>query len=280
MIWKRRQKGTDTDEQWQQAWQKPEQLASEKKQAMLQAVYERVDNAAYYRRRVLYISTGAVAAVLVSFVIRFTLQRKELVPVTEWNTIASNGEKKMVQLADGSVIWLAPHSAVQVYPAFSKQRSIILNKGTAFFNVAQDKVHPFSVAVNAHQVKVLGTAFTIDRKDTVDLDLTVKEGSVALNGKQVQIVLHGGEQVSTFNARASQVQKTPDISADWWLQQEARLLDVSVKELLVRVESYYHVKLHAGKMKEDTKVTLTWDFTQSMEKNLAVLNLLTGSNIQ
>lgn len=279
MIWKRRKNGPVTDEQWERAWRKPDQLPQEKKQQLLDAIHHRIHTAAGYRRRVIYIGAGAVAAMVVAFIVRFNWVHKSEVPVTEWSIIASNDYKKKVELADGSVIWLAPHSSVRYYPAFAAQRSVILDKGTAFFTVAKDEAHPFSIAVNRQQVRVLGTAFTIARKDTVDLHLLVKEGTVALNNQKGQLIVHGGEQVSTFNAIAGNIETTPAMTADWWLQQQVRLFDVPLGELLNNIEAYYHVKLNTGNIKRKTKVTLTWDFTQSLKNNLEVLNQLTGNTI-
>lgn len=279
MIWKRRKDGPAHDDQWQQAWDNPQPIAGDKKQQLLQAIQRRIDNGASRRRRVIYISTSAAAAVLVAFVVRVTWMNNKMVPVAEWDAVASNDEKKKVELADGSVIWLAPHSSVRLYPAFTAQRNVVLEKGTAFFAVAQDKTHPFSVAVNRQEVKVLGTSFTVSMKDTVDVNLVVKEGKVALTNQLGQVIVKGGEQVSTYNAVASQVTPVTDMLTDWWLQQEVRFLDVPLGELLDNIEAYYHVTLNTRGIQRNTRVTLTWSFTQTMKENLAVLNLLTGYNI-
>lgn len=279
MIWKRRKDGPVQDEQWQQAWDNPQAMSSERKQQLLQSVHRSINSGTSLRRRMVHISAGAAAAVLAAFAVRFTWMNNKPVPVTEWNAVASNDEKKKVELADGSVIWLAPHSSVRLYPAFTTQRTVVLEKGTAFFAVAQDKTHPFSVAINRQEVKVLGTSFTLNRKDTVDVNLVVKEGKVALSNQQGQVIVNAGQQVSTHNAVASSVTPVADMLADWWLQQEVRFLDVPLGELLDNIEAYYNVTLNKSSIQRNTRVTLTWSFTQSLEKNLAVLNLLTGNNI-
>lgn len=279
MIRKRRKNGPEQDELWQQAFNTTGTMTSERKQQLLQSVHQRMNTGSSRRRKVMYISAGAAAAVLTAFVVRFTWISNKLVPVTEWNMVASNEEKKKIELADGSVIWLAPHSTVKLYPAFTSHRNVVLEKGTAFFEVAQDKEHPFAVTVNRQQVQVLGTRFTLTMKDTVDVNLMVKDGKVALTNGNRQVIVKGGEQVSTWQATAGTVISVPEVLADWWLQHEVRFMDITLHELLDNVEAYYHVKLSRKNVHRDTRVTLTWSFSQTLEENLAVLNLLTGYNI-
>lgn len=279
MMWSRRKQKPVNDEKWQQALDNPVRMSPEKKQALLQQIHQRIQVKTLYRRRIVYMGVSAAAAVLIAFAVRMVWLNKQPVPVTEWETASSNTEKRRLQLPDGSVIWLAPHSSMRLYPGFTAQRSVVLEKGTAFFTVTRDEAHPFVVSINRQQVKVLGTQFNISVKDTVDLKLVVKEGAVALSNRQGSIVVHGGEEVNTFGAIDDSIKTIPEIAADWWLQPQVHLYDVPIGELLDNITAYYHVKLNADGVKRKTKVTLTWNFTQPMEQNLAVLNQLTGNTI-
>ena len=182
-------------------------------------------------------------------------------------------------LEDGSVVWLAPYSSVKVYTNFSKKRNTVLAKGTAFFSVAKDAQHPFTIGVNRQLVTVVGTAFTIHKLDSVDLQLTVKEGKVALNNPGGNQLVTAGQQVITTQAKTGQVLGIDPAAADWWLQQQMRLQNITLEELLNRIETYYRVKLTHGTINKHKKVTLTWDLTISLQDNLTVLNTLTGFNI-
>ena len=155
----------------------------------------------------------------------------------------------------------------------------MLSKGTAFFSVAKDTQHPFTIDINRQRITVIGTAFTVRKLDTVDLQLTVKEGRVALNNPGGNQLLTAGQQIITTQAVTGQVQIINPASADWWLQQQIRLKSISLKELLDRIETYYQVKLTHGDINRKIKVTLTWDMNLSLKENLTVLNSLTGYNI-
>lgn len=70
------------------------------------------------------------------------------------------GERRMIALADGSQIELAPASAIDVDLTGSR-RMIRLVSGQAFFTVAKDPARPFSVVARGGTVTALGTAFDV-----------------------------------------------------------------------------------------------------------------------
>ena len=89
---------------------------------------------------------------------------------------SARGERRVLELADGSVITLAPESKVEV--RYSKtQRRILLLNGQGLFDVASNKSRPFIVQVAQGEVRAVGTAFdVIAGKD--EAAVTVVEGVV------------------------------------------------------------------------------------------------------
>lgn len=271
-------KNTDhQDEQWQQAWQSPEPMGMQKKQILLNSINDRIDNRRRMKKQLFFIGLSAAAAILVA--IFFRMPADGSTNSETWQELASADSAKKIQLEDGSVVWLAPNTLVKVYAKFSKQRRTLLSKGTAFFSVAKDADHPFTIGVNQQLVTVVGTAFTIQKLDSVDLQLTVKEGKVALNNAGGNILITAGQQVITAKAIAGQVTATEPGAADWWLHPQLRLQNIRLEELIDRLEKYYHVTLTHGPVDRNKKVTLTLDLTISLQENLTVLNTLTGLNI-
>ena len=266
------------DEQWLQAWNRPEAIGMQKKQILLNNINDRIDKGGRRKKQLFFIGLSAAAAILVAVFFKMPGSNSNA-PANTWLEMASADSSKKILLEDGSVVWLAPYSEVKVYAAFLKQRSAVLSKGTAFFSVAKDTQHPFTIGVNQQRVTVIGTAFTIRKLDSVDLQLTVKEGKVALNNSGGNQLVTAGQQVVSAQAKTGLVQKIDPGAADWWLQQQIRLQNISVIELLNRIETYYQVKLTHGIINKNKKVTLTWDLTISLQENLTVLNTLTGYNI-
>lgn len=269
---------TNRDEQWQQAWNAPSAIGMQKKQALLNSINDRIDNRRRRRKQLFFIGFSAAAAILVAVFIKMPGSNPNETAAA-WQVLASAGSSKKIMLEDGSIVWLAPYSAVKVYTNFLKQRNTVLSKGTAFFSVAKDAQHPFTIGVNRQRVTVIGTAFTIRKLDTADLQLTVKEGKVALNNPGGHQLLTAGQQVITTQAKTGLVQKIDPAAADWWLQQQVRLQNITLEELLNRIETYYQLKLTHGAIDRKKRVTLTWDLTISLKDNLTVLNTLTGFHI-
>jgi len=265
------------DEDWQKAWDEPEEMEPSKKQAILGSLHRRMD-AQGRKKRLFIIGIGAAAAVLLAVFIRTSILSPRI-DTDRWKELASAEAPKKITLDDSSVCWLAPHSTIRLYPDFSKQRTALLTSGSAFISVVKDDRHAFTITVNHQQVTVLGTSFTVHKVDSVDLQLTVKEGKVALDNIDGRHLLTAGHQVSTDKGKAGPVQTGNSDAADWWLQQQVRWHNISLEELLDRVENYYHVKLTYGNVNIKMKVTLTWDITIPLKDNLAVLNTLTGYDI-
>lgn len=70
------------------------------------------------------------------------------------------GERRVVTLADGSQVELAPASAIDV-DLTEARRTVRLLSGQAFFTVAKDSDRPFSVVARDGTVTALGTAFDV-----------------------------------------------------------------------------------------------------------------------
>ncbi len=266
------------DQQWQQAWEQPDGIEPDRKELMLHNIHQRLDGSRRKKKQLFYIGLSAAAAILVAVLIKIPWTPQE-VPVEAWTELVSTDSTRKIELADGSVLWMAPRSVVKVYPDFRNKRNTLLTRGTVFFSIARDTTHPFSISVNNQEVTVLGTQFTINRLDSTDIQLTVKEGKVALSNTNGRNVLTAGKRVITHHGKSGGVQTADPLTADWWAQPEIRLYNISMETLMHCIESYYGVVLSKGPINPAMKISLTWNMTVPLAENLKVLNALTGYNI-
>ena len=89
------------------------------------------------------------------------------------------GEQQTIQLDDGSVVTL--NTAGQLVVDYTGQvRRIVLERGEAYFDVAEDTVRPFTVDLGVRSVTAMGTAFNI-RTHPEGCQIAVFEGVVALH---------------------------------------------------------------------------------------------------
>ena len=88
------------------------------------------------------------------------------------------GDRKIVRLGDGSSIDVNTASVVRI--AYDRsRRSVWLDRGEAFFEVAHDPSRPFVVHTGSKDIVVLGTRFAV-RKDGDRVTVSVVEGRVGI----------------------------------------------------------------------------------------------------
>lgn len=274
----RQQYTPNDDQQWQQAWEQPNPMDISHKAQLLGNIHHRLESTRRKKKQLYFIGISAAAAILVAVFIKLPWAQQEI-PVEAWTELTAHDSLRKIELADGSELWLAPHSSIRVYPDFRNRRNSQLTKGMAFFSVVKDTLHPFSIAINDHRVTVLGTQFTINRLDSTDIQLTVKEGKVALDHAGGRNVLIAGQQIYTHGGKAGAMRTVDPMVADWWTKTEIRLFNISTGTLIRCIETYYGITLSHDRINPEMKVSLTWDMTLSLNENLKVVNALTGANI-
>jgi transmembrane sensor len=89
------------------------------------------------------------------------------------------GEQREVQLADGTVVDIAPNSRLRVRLR-AGERDVDLLRGAALFRVAHNPQRPFIVRTSQGQAKAVGTSFSVDQRGP-DMIVTVVEGRVAVS---------------------------------------------------------------------------------------------------
>lgn len=97
-----------------------------------------------------------------------------------FDQVTDTGVQRTLALQDGSTMWLNTDSAADVR-VDAKQRHVTLARGEAFFDVTHDPARPFTVDAGVGQIRVLGTAFGVQR-DGDDVLVTVQRGRVQVSG--------------------------------------------------------------------------------------------------
>jgi len=88
------------------------------------------------------------------------------------------GEQWPVRLPDGSVVTLNTDSLIEVLYT-QTERTILLLRGEANFDVAANSARPFLVCAGDQVVRAVGTAFNVELS-TSDVEITVTEGTVTI----------------------------------------------------------------------------------------------------
>lgn len=129
-------------------------------------------------------------------------------PVEKATYVAQTDQVQNVILSDRTHIALAPGAEVET-EIRRKTRRVTAIRGKAFFDVASDESRPFSIALEAQEIRVVGTSFEVTSLPHVR-SVAVAEGIVAVGapgvqfaeeavrlsaGNQITLPVEGGEQV-------------------------------------------------------------------------------------
>jgi transmembrane sensor len=169
------------------------------------------------RRRRWGVAMGALAASLVALL---AAPRLEALQFLGADAVASPGQVKAVQLKDGSHITLNTRSAVDVDVA-SDHRGATLRGGEAYFEIAKDPAHPFTVTAGQTRIQVLGTKFNV-RIDGDQVIVGVTEGRVRVarsSGNGAPVFLTPGQE-AIVETSGIQTQDMDDFVALAWRRHE------------------------------------------------------------
>jgi transmembrane sensor len=89
------------------------------------------------------------------------------------------GATRAVPLPEGSTVTLNTASHIRV-DLKDTQRTIELDRGEAYFEVARDEHRPFVVIAGKSRITALGTAFSVRRNAPDDVRVTVTKGRVSV----------------------------------------------------------------------------------------------------
>lgn len=146
------------------------------------------------------------------------------------------GERKTIELADGSRLTLNARSAIDI--EFSAgQRRVRLREGELQVDVAADAKRPFVVATPQGQVKALGTRFMV-RQGTDESLASVQQHSVQLDTLGgVQRRIETGQAVSFTTHQIDPQTLTSRSQADW-LEGRVELHDEPLSALVDALRPY------------------------------------------
>ena len=104
---------------------------------------------------------------------------------------SDQGQNSALDLLDGSRVSLQPNSRVTL-DLTAAHRHVTLDQGGALFRVSKRPAVPFEVQSGTATVRVLGTVFSVARKESERIETAVQEGKVlVLTNKSSRLVVAG-----------------------------------------------------------------------------------------
>ncbi|QBZ92253.1 FecR family protein [Pseudomonas viciae] len=147
------------------------------------------------RRRVRKVGSGLASLVAVIGLALFAGDR--YLPLNYWlaDQRTATGEQRTLRLADGTLINLNTHSALDVR-FDDKQRRIVLQEGEILVETGHNDPRPFIVETREGSMRALGTRFLVKREDQ-GTRLSVLKSAVAAHPQATdsEQILREGQQV-------------------------------------------------------------------------------------
>ena len=125
------------------------------------------------------------------------------------------GGGKFVVLADGSRVDLSGDSTLEVQILPWARRATLV-QGEAFFDVRHENARTFEVASGSTAVRVLGTAFNVDRQGPSRTVVAVYRGAVdvAVDGER-DLVLRKGDAAHVLDGHIAAQPRTAETAPAW-----------------------------------------------------------------
>lgn len=192
------------------------------------------------------------------------------------------GGQYQVVLQDGTKVWLNAASVIKFPLTFkgAATRQIELS-GEAYFEVAKDKDHPFTVQTDQQKLEVLGTHFNVNAyKDDHKTKTTLLEGSVKLSGQtsstaNLSVTLTPGQQAVVADGPFV-VNQADTEEAVAWKNGYFKFDSETLVSVMAKLARWYDVDIvYDGKVSKDRFVG-----TISRSKNIIdVLEMLESTKL-
>ena len=158
------------------------------------------------------------------------------------------GKRFELELSDGTIVYLNSGSSLKYPVKFLKnQNRQVFVTGEAYFEVAKDKLHPFTVNTEEMNIEVLGTKFNVNSyADELSTDVVLVEGKVALyNGTKIKtdlVELIPGLKGSILKGEKDITTEKVNINPyTAWVEGKLVFRNISFNAIIKRLERHYNV---------------------------------------
>ncbi len=196
------------------------------------------------------------------------------------------GERKNIQLADGTQVWLNPSSTVEYPASFNGDLREIRLSGEAFFEVAHDADHPFIIHSGNIETKVLGTSFNIQAYDNQEeIAVMVVTGSVNVsNTDKVEQVQLSANQRAVFYRNTTELVKenTNAVDAPNMLKRKEGMFvykNERLQKLIDDLQEYFGIEIQVSPTIKECKVTANFYITDDLGDILEPIAIMVSGNL-
>lgn len=207
--------------------------------------------------------------------------KKETQEVTKHSlaqVIIPYGKRSVIELADGSKIWLNSGSLLQYPVEFKGNSREVFLTGEAFFDVKNDPAKPFYVTTNDVKIKVTGTRFNVMAYSQDNItEAVLVSGRIEASRKKLlsrSIELIQGEMF-TFNRQENSVKKKQVETEMYssWINGYLLFKNEPIKNIFTKLERYYNRRIIYDGFADNISITGKLNLNEDIETALNILRV-------
>lgn len=231
------------------------------------------------RKYILYRRIAQIAAAVIIILLSIWMGTRfdNWEQATYSEIISPPGQKTRIILPDSSIILLNSDSRIRYSQNFTKHDRNIYLDGEGFFDVRRDLTREFIVSTSSLKIKVFGTSFNVksyDNDQTIEVGL--KNGRIAIDHYQKEIVQLDPGQVATFNKNKNEL-KVDRMDKDLisaWTRNEMVFEEDTMDEIVKYLERWYDVEIKISPELLNGDLFTFKVKTESLRELLDLINLL------
>ena len=198
---------------------------------------------------------AAAACILALTVIGIsTLFKTPTPPTITYTQFATQQNKSLVTLPDGTQVWLNANTTLTISNQFNQTERQVELEGEALFDVVHNPDIPFLVDMKNFQVKVHGTKFNVQScDDQPETTVTLLEGLVSLHSEgHPDLQLQPGN-MAIYDRKSNEISVTPaDPLTTLWASHELIIEDKSLEETALLLANWYHIRIDVAPSLKNT----------------------------
>ena len=165
------------------------------------------------------------------------------------------GEIKTLLLADGTKIIANSRTVIRYPQGKGPNCREAYVEGEAYFDVAHDSKHPFTVHGNGFTLTVLGTKFNVNSYKGRTADVALVEGSVELRTRNKDAIrMKPNDMVSIKGGSVSEMRRGEAADAALWTSGFIQMDGQSLGHVLAKLEDHYGISIICAPQLEQLKL--------------------------
>lgn len=180
------------------------------------------------------------------------------------------GGDYVIQLVDGTKIWLNANSTLRFYTSTKSSKREVWLEGEGYFEVKKDKHRPFIVYSNSQEITVTGTSFNV-RSGARSSQTTLIEGGVSIN--KGAFVLAPGQQLNSHNAVDGRISEVDVDEFVAWKNGYFMYNNRPLSQVLKELADWYDVEFQSEGVIKDHKIWATMSRYKNLDEVLKMIEL-------